>query len=119
MKIFAKKKWLQKKQPAFSVLEVMIAGIIFLIMLFFVNQFISQILSNPRFQVDSEEVLKKIQTISGYPDPTATPVDYRVDLLYKFTTNSCMSNHPDWDCIQVQLKLPNDKNIFWYLYTKR
>ena len=65
MKIFAKKKWLQKKQPAFSVLEVMIAGIIFLIMLFFVNQFISQILSNPRFQVDSEEVLKKIQAISG------------------------------------------------------
>ena len=39
MKIFAKKKWLQKKQPAFSVLEVMIAGIIFLIILFVAYQF--------------------------------------------------------------------------------
>ena len=38
MKIFAKKKWLQKKQPAFSVLEVMIAGIIFLSKYFFKSQ---------------------------------------------------------------------------------
>ena len=46
MKIFAKKKWLQKKQPAFSVLEVMIAGIIFLIILFVASSFCIQIPKN-------------------------------------------------------------------------
>ena len=80
MKIFTKNKFLaNKKLPAFSVLEVMFAGIIFLIMLFFVNQFLSQILSNPRYQLDSEEVFKKMlvffgifQNFSEYPDPSAT-----------------------------------------------
>ncbi len=128
MKIFIKKKFHNgKKLPAFSVLEVMFAGIIFLIMLFFVNQFLSQILNNPSFQVDSEEVFKKIQNFSGYPDPSATPVDARVDLLYKFSRNSCHTNDSDWDCQQVELKLPSntpgdtpsDKSVFWYLYIKR
>ena len=44
-----------------------------------------------------------------YKESLATPVDYRVDLLYKFTTNN---EQPSRFCIQVQLKLPNDKNIF-------
>ena len=118
MKIFAKKKWIQKKLPAFGVLEVMLAGIIFLIMLFFVNQFLSQVLSSPRFQVDSEEVFKKIQNISGYPDPAATPVDAKVELFYQFTKNSCLANESDWGCTQIQLKLPSGKNIFWHQYTR-
>ena len=120
MKIFTKNKFLaNKKLPAFSVLEVMFAGIIFLIMLFFVNQFLSQILSNPRYQLDSEEVFKKIQNFSEYPDPSATPVDAKVERFYQFTKNECLTNRTDWDCVQVELKSPRGKSIFWYLYTKR
>ena len=106
-----------KKQKAFSLFEIMLAAFLFLLIILFVNKFLSSSLESPAFQVNNEEVLEKIQQISGYQDTTAI-IDNKVDTIFQLTTtNVCSTNQPaPFNCTKLEIMLPSGEIIRWYVH---
>lgn len=107
-------------QRAFSVFEVSLAALVFLLIFYLTNSFFRSTIESPNFLIKNEEILKKMQNLSEITT-SSNSVASRVEDYFQFTKSSlCSSNQTAiLSCNKIQIQLPSEKTINWYIYTEK